>query len=326
MTGPSVQALPYLTDQLLGLPEDASLAFVFPGQGAQSVGMGADVADASPIARDLFRRADEVLETHLSLICFEGPEADLTSTDNAQPAMLVASLALMAAAFESGAFARRPAFVAGHSLGQYTALVAVGAVRYEEALLLVRERGRLMHRACLERPGTMAAIVGLEEQVVEEICRQSGAEPSNYNSTSQIVIGGTAEAVTLACKLAREKRGRGLPIAVAGAFHTSLMRGAVEGFAARVGEVVFSEPGIPVVSNVTAEPIVEAAQIANDLVLQIASPVCWAQTMSFMIRNGVGTITEIGPGRVLTAITKRSYPELSAISIDSAASLVSPSV
>ena len=315
----------FITGRLHALPVDSTLAIIFPGQGSQKVGMGRDAVDSSAVARQIFETADRVLGASLSSLCFEGPENELTRTSNAQPAILMASMALLAVGLESGALERRPAFVAGHSLGEYTALVAAGPLTFENALVLVRARGQLMEKAGEEQAGTMAAIVGMGDADVEEICRLSGAEVCNYNSPSQIVVGGTPEAVARACELAKERGGRGLPINVSGAFHTSLMARAARDFERALAPVTVNAPLIPVISNVTGTPLNNPESVITDLLQQVTSPVRWHQTLSLMIDSGVRNFLEIGPGRALTQILKRSYPEVSAMSIDSVAAMASPS-
>jgi [acyl-carrier-protein] S-malonyltransferase len=307
------------------LPLDPALAIILPGQGSQKVGMGKDIAACSPAARRVFAIADRTLGENQSDLCFNGPEEELTRTTNAQPAILTTSIAILAAALESGTVDKTPAFLAGHSLGEYTALVAAGSISFEDTLLLVRERSRLMDRANAETPGTMAAIVGLSEESVADICNLSGAEPCNYNSPTQIVVGGTAFAVKTACRLAKERGGRGLPLNVSGAFHTSLMDSAARDFAHVLESFTVHDPSIPVVGNVTATCLTDAARTIADLAQQISAPVRWSQSISFMMNRGVSTIVEIGPGHALAATLKRSYPDVTPISIDGSAALTSPS-
>lgn len=307
------------------LPLDPALAVILPGQGSQKVGMGKDIAESSPAAHSIFDLADRILGQNLSDLCFNGPEEELTRTTNAQLAILTTSIAILTAALESGTVDKTPAFLAGHSLGEYTALVAAGSFSFQDALLLVRERSRLMDRAGRETPGTMAAVVGLSDEGVADICRLSGAEPCNYNSPSQIVVGGTVFAVGAACRLAKERGGRGLPLNVSGAFHTSLMDSAARNFTHVLEGFTAHDPSIPIVGNVTATCLTDATSIVADLAKQISAPVRWSQSISFMIDQGVSRIMEIGPGHALTATLKRSYPDVTPISIDCAAALTSPS-
>jgi [acyl-carrier-protein] S-malonyltransferase len=318
-----------IADHLKGLhdlPADPSLALLFPGQGSQKVGMGREVYQSSVASRAIFDAADLVLQTRLTHLAFEGPEGELTRTINAQPAILTASLAYLAAALESGAIEKRPAYLAGHSLGEYTAMVAAGSLAFTDAVRLVRERGRLMEDAGAQNAGTMAAIVGLTEDTVIEICRVSGAEACNFNARTQVVVGGTRDAVEKACTLAKEQGGRGLPMNVAGAFHTSLMEPAAAEFHDVLGEESITDPALPVMGNVTATPMLSAAECRVDLQRQMSSPVRWHQSVLYMRDTGVHTFAELGPARALTTMLKRDAPELSLISLDGLATTASANV
>jgi [acyl-carrier-protein] S-malonyltransferase len=294
---------------------------LFPGQGSHQVGAGRDLCDSFPLAREVFQRCDEALRLPLSEICFQGPEELLRDTANAQPAILAVSLACLAAGLESGALQRRPAFVAGHSLGEFTALVAAGALQLEDAVSLVATRGRLMAEASQRQPGTMTAIIGLNGEALDEVCRRSGVQPCNYNSPSQAVVGGPLPAVEEASRLAREQGGRALPLNVSGAFHTSLMAPAAEEFAAAVDACSISDPSIPIIANCTAEPLTAAAAVGQELRHQIMRPVLWHQSMLRMISAGVTSFIETGPGRVLSGLVKRAGPGLTAVGLDSVDSL-----
>lgn len=283
--------------------------------------MGRDAAETSAAARTVFEAADDVLGVPLSRLCFEGPEEELIRTANAQPAILVTSLALLAAAVENGAIARRPRLCAGHSLGEYTALVAAGSLAFEDALRLVRERGRLMEEAGRERPGTMAAVVGLSDGEVEKLCAETGAELCNYNSLGQVVIGGAPEAVERACQLAKKRGGRGLALRVSGAFHTSLMEAAASRFAQALERTAIADPVVPVVGNVSGKPLLTAEDVMRELREQIRRPVLWQQSIERMIGEGVTTFVEVGPGRVLTTMLKRAAPQVKAIAIDGVGAL-----
>lgn len=282
------------------------------------------MAAGSKAASTIFATADEILGFRLSALCFDGPDAELTLTSNAQPAILTASLAILAAAAESGALNGRPAYAAGHSLGQYTALVAAGALTFQDALRVVRERGRLMAEAGAKQPGTMAAIVALDEAAVQEICEESGAEPANYNLESQMVIGGSPESVARAVALAKERGGKGLPVNVSGAFHTSLMQPAADQLATVLREVDVREPVFPVVSNVTGGPVGRDG-ILDDLAVQVIRPVRWHQSITRMTNQGVKRFVEIGSGQVLTAMMKRHSKDLQMITLNGTAALTSPS-
>ncbi len=306
-----------ISERLLELPVDQSLAFVFPGQGSQKAGMGGEVLAASAAAREVFAVADRIIGFPLSDLCANGPEDELTRTENAQPALLATALAVFAAAIESGAITSRPAFVAGHSLGQYTALVAANSLSLDDGVRLVRERGRLMGAATV---GTMAAVVGLDEATVEALCDEAGAEVANYNGPTQTVVGGSHEAVGRACALARERGGRGLPVNVSGAFHTTLMEDAASQFAVALQAATFQPPHIPVIGNVSAKPLTTPEQLTADLSQHIRSPVRWYQSMDWLEANGVRRVVEVG-GKLLTAQLKRSNPNLEAVSLDEAAAL-----
>jgi [acyl-carrier-protein] S-malonyltransferase len=310
--------------RFMELPADPGLALLFPGQGSQKPGMGRDAHAASKAAREVFASADRALGFEIRRLCFEGPDHELTRTENAQPAILITSVALLLAALESGVLNRRPAFLAGHSLGEYTALVAAGALAFEDALRLVRERGRLMAEAGRETPGTMAAIVGLGEDDAIAICDESKAEPCNFNAATQVVVGGTPEAVERACRLAKGRGGRGLPMNVAGAFHTSRMAGAAAKFTAILDTVTANPPVIPVLGNVTGRVMTTAGQCMADLAQQIQSPVLWHQSIIKMRNAGVNRFTEFGPGKALITMLKRDWPEATLISLDGPAVVTSP--
>ncbi|MEJ2502199.1 MAG: ACP S-malonyltransferase [Gemmatimonadota bacterium] len=285
------------------------VALLFPGQGAQEVGMGQDLAERYPSAREVFDRANEALGVSLSHTMWEGPEEELTATHNAQPAILTHSLAVYAVVAEQlGAVA----LTAGHSLGEFSAHVAAGTLTFEDAVRAVRRRGELMFRAGQERPGTMAAVIGLDDDVIEGICRDASAAddgacvPANFNSPGQTVISGDVEAVERAVVLAKEAGARrALPLNVSGAFHSPLMEAAEAGLREYLDEVTFSELRVPVVSNVTAEPVSDPAEAQRLLVEQLTSPVRWTASMRTMRERGVQRFVELGPGRVLAGLLRR---------------------
>ncbi len=289
------------------LPEAADSAWLFPGQGAQHVGMGRDLYEQVPAARAVFDAADAALSISLTSLCFEGPEDELTRTVNAQPALVTHAIAALLAAIDAGSVDARPAFVAGHSLGEYAALIAAGAIGFEDGLRLVRERGRLMQEACDATPGTMAAVLGLEPHDVQAICDQHGTSICNINAPGNITIGGAREAVTAASEAAGEAgASRIVPLDVAGAFHTTLMQVARDALSVTVGNAPFTDPRMPVVSNVSGKPMASAAEFPGELSEQVTSPVLWADSVRTMLDGGVTSFVEFGPGRVLTGLVLRT--------------------
>ncbi|MCY3655788.1 MAG: ACP S-malonyltransferase [Chloroflexi bacterium] len=289
------------------LPVAADQAWLFPGQGAQHVGMGKDLHDEIPAARAVFEAADEALGFSLSELCFEGPEDELTRTINTQPALVAHGIAALVAAIDAGTVTSRPAVVAGHSLGEYAALIAAGAVSFEDGIRLVRRRGELMQEACDATPGTMAAVLGLERDQVAAICADHGAAVCNENAPGNVSIGGATEAVAAATAAAEEAgASRIVPLAVAGAFHTPLMQSAQDGMASELAGAAFSDPSIPVVSNVTGQNLTSAGELAGELTAQITSPVLWVDGVRAMLAAGVTSFTEFGPGRVLTGALRRT--------------------
>lgn len=289
-------------------PSRTDLAWVFPGQGAQEVGMGRDVYDESPAARAIFDRADAALGFPLSHLCFEGPDDELRQTVNAQPAIVTVSIALLEAARERDhrLVQSPPAFVAGHSLGEYSALIAAGVLPFEDGVRLVRERGRLMQIAGTQNPGTMAAVMGLDEGIVEEVCQESGAEITNLNGPGQIVIGGRRPAVIRAMDLAKARgAAKVVELNVSGAFHSSLMQPAVDGMARAIADVTFHDAHVPVIANATAEPLTSGTAIKDELLRQLTNAVQWERTVELLARRGVTAVAEIGPGRVLAGLVKR---------------------
>ncbi len=286
---------------------ESKLAWVFPGQGAQAVGIGRDLFEGSPAARRVFETADRVLGFALTRLCFEGPEDELEQTQHAQPAIFTTSLACLEAAREAGGLLRDPPeFVAGHSLGEYSALAAAGALALDDGLRLVQERGRLMRDAAERNPGAMAALLGLDEAAVRAICEEAGAEVCNLNAPGQVVIGGSSVAVEAAMALALERGAqRGVRLKVSGGFHTSFMAPAVEEMARVVAGTRIVDPTVPVIANTTAEPLTTAAALREELVQQLARPVQWQRSIEGLRSRGVGTFIEFGPGRVLTGLIRR---------------------
>jgi [acyl-carrier-protein] S-malonyltransferase len=288
-----------------------TIAWVFPGQGSQVVGMGRDLYAQIPAAREVFDEADAVLDVNIARLCFEGPEEDLTATENTQPALLAMSVAILRALNSLLPEGRKvvPEVVAGHSLGEYSALVAGKALDLATALRLVRRRGELMAEAS---EGTMAAVIGLNEQSLEQVCgdvlEQSGHPVviANYNAPGQLVISGATEAVGQACKLAKERGAkRAVPLKVRGAFHSPLMTRASEGMAEVVAAAAIADVHVPLIANVTAAPLLYAEDVRRELVSQVVSPVQWIGSVQQMVSQGISTFVEIGPGNVLTGLIKR---------------------
>ena len=269
--------------------------------------MGRDVYDAMPEAREVFERADAALGAPISRLCFEGPEEELRLTINQQPAILTVSVAYLAAARGRHEMVDCvPAFVAGSSLGEYSALIAAGVCSFEEGVRLVRERGRLMHAAGEINPGTLAAVIGLAETDLAAVCEETGAEITNLNGAGQIVIGGPRQAVVQAMDLAQARgAAKVVPLSVSGAFHSSLMRPAVEGLTAALERASLQDAAIPVIGNVTATPISTTEQVRDELIRQLYSAVRWQQSIELMAKLGVTTFVEFGPGRVNSALIRR---------------------
>lgn len=284
--------------------------------------MGRDLCNQFGSARDLYERADAALARKLSALCFNGPADELNSTANAQPAMYVTSLACLAAAREAGALGAEPSLVVGHSLGEYTALAAAGAFEFEAGLRLVEQRGRLTGEAATDRPGSMAALLGLDEAAAQAVCADAGAEVCNLNAPGQIVIGGDTSAVEQACKLATERGARrAVMLDVTGAFHTSLMHPAVEPFRRAVESTAITSPRVPLVANATAAEMSDAGAIAEELVYQLTHPVRWVECVQYLVSAGVDTVIEFGPGRVLTGLIKRIAPDMALRNVSGVASL-----
>ncbi len=304
------------------------LALLFPGQGSQEVGMGRDVFMGSAAARAVFEAADAALGFPLSRLCFEGPEDELLSTALQQPAILTTSVALLRALEEVCKL--EPAYVAGHSLGEYSALVAAGSVSLEEALALVHARGRFMQEAVPPGRGTMAAVLGCAPGLVEEACETARAETggvvevANYNSPRQTVVAGDAVAVEVACTQARRAGARrAIPLPVSAPFHCSLMAPAAEKLAGELARVRFSDPRPPVLTNVEAEPNGSGERVADLLRRQVTAPVRFTDLVRRLGTLGVGAVLEVGPGRVLSGLVARIDPRLARAGLGSLAELSS---
>jgi [acyl-carrier-protein] S-malonyltransferase len=281
------------------------IAYVFPGQGSQAVGMGYELLQSSQEARQVFEEADQALQFPLSRLCFEGPEQELRETVHTQPAMLTVSVAYLKATLELNG-RLKPDFVAGHSIGEYTALVAANVLSFSDAVCLVRERGRLMHEAGKSKPGGMAAIIGMDEVSVEEICLESGAQIANINCPGQIVVSGNREAIACSMDLAQSRGAIGVvPLEVSGAFHTPLMQPAVDGMAQAISRINFSPPEVPIVANSTAKPVTTIDEVKEELLQQLCQSVKWQASVEYMAGVVVSTFIEVGPGIVLTKLIKR---------------------
>lgn len=300
-----------------------SLAFVFPGQGSQAVGMGRGFYDASEAVRSLYREANEALGFDLAKLSFEGPEGELGLTANTQPAILTASVAAATMLAERGV---KPAMVAGHSLGEYSALVVAGALSFSDAVRIVRRRGEFMQEAVPVETGAMAAVMGVELAQVEEICGEAARDEvlavANINSPVQVVIAGHRGAVERAVALANQRGAKqSVMLPVSAPFHSPLMLPAADRLAAELARVSVQAPKIPVVRNVDAGVTTSAEGIIPFLVKQVASPVRWTECVGRMAREGADTFLEVGPGRVLTALLKRISKEARGYSVEDPESL-----
>ncbi|APQ59003.1 MULTISPECIES: ACP S-malonyltransferase [Paenibacillus] len=284
-------------------------AFIFPGQGSQAVGMAKDAYEAVPAATEVFRQADERLGFALSTLIFEGPDTALKQTSNTQPALLTASIALYEAFKEKMGI--HPDYVAGHSLGEYSALVASGVLAFEDAVEIVRTRGEFMEQAIPDGQGGMAAVLGADREALAALCRditESGqlVELANINCPGQIVVSGTKEGVAAVAERVKEAGGkRAITLEVSGPFHSSLMKEAAIKLSGKLGAVTFSKAQVPVVANVTAKPVREGSEIRQLLVDQVYSPVLWEDSVAWLLEQGVDTFVEFGPGSVLTGLVKK---------------------
>ena len=296
---------------------DNHLAFIFPGQGSQQVGMGAELAQTYPAADAVFQEADAVLGRELRQLCFEGPEADLKQTENTQLAILTCSVAALQVLKECGVV---PSAVAGHSLGEYSALVAAGVINFEDALHLVHARAGFMAEAGSTQQGTMAAILGMETERLQELCDTAEGVVSiaNYNCPGQLVISGEIKAVNHVLDLAKAEIGarRCRPLPVSGAFHSTLMAPAQQKFAVPLESVTMQSPQVEVAMNVTGEFATDADDIRHLLLQQITRPVQWEKTLQTLEKTGITHFVEVGPGKVLSGLVKRTLPESSTMNVE----------
>ena len=302
---------------------DMKYSYVFPGQGSQSVGMGNDLYLHSPAAREVFEEADDILGQSLTRMMFDGPESDLKQTLNSQPAIMVVSIACWKAWEEILGRDRHDVLsVAGHSLGEYTALVVSGVLSFADGLRLVQERGKLMQQASIEHPGAMAAVLGLDEESLEHVCSETGVELANINSDDQMVISGDKLAVVQAMDLALARGARkAIPLQVSGAFHSSLMSDASAGLESAVLGLEFQAPIIPVIGNYSGTPISTVDEVKRELFNGLCHCVQWRNSIRYMVGSGVSRFVEFGPSRVLSSLIKRIDKGVEAITLSDTESI-----
>jgi [acyl-carrier-protein] S-malonyltransferase len=301
----------------MNVSDSTKTAYVFPGQGAQTVGMGKDLFDAFDSVKAIFKQADEAVGYSLSKICFEGPDEELKKTSNTQPGLVAVSIACLTAAQEiAGKVLPTPSFMAGHSLGEYTALTAANVIDFGTAVFLAKERGRLMYEAGLKQPGSMVAVMGMAESILSEICKQTDTIIANYNSPGQLVISGASDNIGKAVEMAKAQgTARAIPLQVSGAFHSPLMKPAVDGMAEILSKVTFKNPSVPIISNVAAQPLTEGSQFKDELLKQLSCGVQWQRSVEYMQSHGITKFIEIGPGKVLAGLIKRIYREAEMVNL-----------
>jgi [acyl-carrier-protein] S-malonyltransferase len=294
------------------------VAFLFAGQGSQYIGMGKDLYEAFPASKKIFDKADEVLGFPLSRLCFTGPEEDLTKTNNSQPAILTMSIAALEA--YKTVVSRSSlvvSYMAGLSLGEYSALVAAGAISFEDAVYLVRRRGEFMEEEARKRPGTMLSVIGLDPEALKDICLKAHTEIANINCPGQIVISGGTKEILEAKALAKAAGAKmAVELEVSGAFHSSFMQGAALKLAAELNKIKISPARMAIVSNVSARPVTSPQEIRQNLIQQVASSVLWEDSMKFLLAEGVTDFIEFGPGKVLRGLMRRISTEARVINIE----------
>ena len=313
-----------MSDQSAIRNPQSAIAYIFPGQGSQAVGMGKDLYDNFPAARAVFEEADEALGFKLSEMCFAGDEADLQMTANTQPAILTTSVAAFRA-MESEGFST-PDFVAGHSLGEYSALVAAGSLTLTDAVKTVRKRGQYMQEAVPIGVGAMAAILGLDMQTISDACLEAAdgqiCSPANINSPAQVVIAGNSEAIDRAIEILKERGAkRAIKLNVSAPFHCALMKPAQDRLAADLAQIEFGDLSVPIIENVSAEANTKGIRVPEALTAQVSAPVLWKQSIENLIGQGVETFVEIGAGKVLSGLVRQINRDVRSLNVENSASL-----